>query len=449
MKRSATSGGPYLTIISNLNALSWTNTGLVNGATYHYVMSATDGTQQTPDSLEESATPNPPPPSAPGNLTAHSGSQSIFLSWNASSGATNYKVKRSSTSGGPYIVIASNVTTLNFTNANLIAGKQYYYVVSAQNQYGESADSAEVGAIALLPGMVTGTIIGTAGSWNNLGNTRDHVFDRNFLTYFDGPDASGDWVGLDLGTNTVISAIAYCPRASDGNPYPQRMNGGQFQGANNANFTNPTVLYTITTTPIEGTMTKQTITNPGSFRYIRYLGPNNSYCNVAELEFYGYSTPPPAPIGLAATAQDGQVSLTWATSPLATAYNLKRSTNGSSYAVIASNLTTNTFNDVTVNNGTLYYYIVSAANLLGEGPDSIAALSRPVSLNRPQLSYSVTGSQLQLSWPADHTGWHLQSQTNLLTSSENAWSTVFNSEQTNQASIIMGSAARFFRLISP
>jgi hypothetical protein len=41
---------------------------------------------------------------------------------------------------------------------------------------------------------------------------------------------------------------------------------------------------------VAGSFTTQAITNTGTFRYVRYLGPNGSYGNVAELEFDGSLT---------------------------------------------------------------------------------------------------------------------------------------------------------------
>ena len=67
------------------------------------------------------------------------------LSWSASTGATSYNVKRSTTSGGPYTTIASPTTT-SYTDTGLTNGTTYYYVVSAVNAAGESANSAQVSA---------------------------------------------------------------------------------------------------------------------------------------------------------------------------------------------------------------------------------------------------------------------------------------------------------------
>jgi Fibronectin type III domain len=82
----------------------------------------------------------------PTGLTAIVGDERVTLAWNPSSNATNYNVKRSTIFNGTYIVIATNLTTLNFTNTGLTNGTTYYFVVSAKNSVGESADSIPVAA---------------------------------------------------------------------------------------------------------------------------------------------------------------------------------------------------------------------------------------------------------------------------------------------------------------
>ncbi len=87
-------------------------------------------------------------PSPPTGLTATAGAAQVQLSWNASTGATGYNVKRSTTSGGPYTTVATIATT-SFTNTGLTNGTTYFYVVSATNANGESANSSQVSATPL------------------------------------------------------------------------------------------------------------------------------------------------------------------------------------------------------------------------------------------------------------------------------------------------------------
>ncbi len=67
------------------------------------------------------------------------------LTWTASSGATSYHVKRATTSGGPYTQVGAPTST-SFTNTGLTNGTTYFYVVSALNATGESANSSQASA---------------------------------------------------------------------------------------------------------------------------------------------------------------------------------------------------------------------------------------------------------------------------------------------------------------
>jgi fibronectin type 3 domain-containing protein len=99
------------------------------------------------------------PPGAPTGLAAAAGDGQVVLSWNSSSGANGYNVKRSGTSNGVYLVIATNLSTLGFSNSGLTDGTMYYFVVSATNAAGESANSPPVGAqpVSLAPPLVSFT----------------------------------------------------------------------------------------------------------------------------------------------------------------------------------------------------------------------------------------------------------------------------------------------------
>ena len=139
---------------------------------------------------------------------------------------------------------------------------------------------------------LTGAVIGSFGSWGGSGNTIAKAFDGNTNTYYDAVNGTGDWAGIDLGSATadVAVQIKYCPRAT----FAARMVGGQFQGASISNFSSGVViLFTVSATPPDGTLTVQTITNTTPFRYLRYLGPTSGYCNVAEVEFWGTSNTVP------------------------------------------------------------------------------------------------------------------------------------------------------------
>jgi Glycoside hydrolase family 44 len=85
------------------------------------------------------------PPLAPTGVTAIAGNAQIALNWNASAGASSYKVSRATASGGPYSSVGtSNIAS--YTDTAVANGIAYYYVVSASNSHGASANSAQVSA---------------------------------------------------------------------------------------------------------------------------------------------------------------------------------------------------------------------------------------------------------------------------------------------------------------
>jgi fibronectin type 3 domain-containing protein len=158
VKRSATSGGPY-TKISSPTTTNFTDMGLANGTTYFYVVSAVNSTGESANSAQVSATPSAPAqtPAVPTGIQATPGNTQVILSWAVTSGATSYHVKRSTTNGGPYTQIAAPTAT-SFTDTGLINDTTYFYVVSALNSVGESANSAQVSATPTAPSAVDVTI---------------------------------------------------------------------------------------------------------------------------------------------------------------------------------------------------------------------------------------------------------------------------------------------------
>ena len=177
-------------------------------------------------------------PAAPAGLVATPGNAQVSLSWNSSSGAATYNVLRSTTSGGPYSMIATDVASTSLTNTGLTNGTAYYYVVQAVNSAGTSSNSNQAGA-----------------------------------------------------------------------------------------------------TPV---------------------------CSL-----------PGVPAGLSATPGNALVSLSWAAASGATSYNVKRSTtSGSGYATIA-NVTSTSYTNIGLTNGTTYYYVVSAACSCGEGAASAHCAGGP------------------------------------------------------------------------
>src|SRR5262249_54159882 len=77
---------------------------------------------------------------------------------------------------------------------------------------------------------------------------------------------------------------------------------------------------------------------------------------------------PAVPGGVTATGGNGQVSLSWTASSGATSYNIYRATTsaGEGSTPYRSGLTSTSFTDSGLNNGTTYYYQVTAVNSAGQ-----------------------------------------------------------------------------------
>jgi fibronectin type 3 domain-containing protein len=149
VQRASVSGGPYRTLVCPTTT-SYTDSAVVGGNTYYYVVSAAfngnpNAGGASTDSTEAVATPQASPPAAPTGLTVQSGNAQVLLSWTPVSGVTGYNVKRATTSGGAYTVIASP-TAASYTDTSVTNGITYYYIVSAVSGSVEGANSAEVSA---------------------------------------------------------------------------------------------------------------------------------------------------------------------------------------------------------------------------------------------------------------------------------------------------------------
>jgi hypothetical protein len=129
----------------NGSITAYSDTTVAPATTYSYVLKARDavGNVSQPSNTATVTTTSPPgnPPAVPTGLQASAGDGSVALSWNASSGATSYNLKRSTSPSGPFSTIASPATT-SAADSGVTNGTTYYYVVSAVNADGESADSA-------------------------------------------------------------------------------------------------------------------------------------------------------------------------------------------------------------------------------------------------------------------------------------------------------------------
>jgi hypothetical protein len=181
-----------------------------------------------------------PLPGVPADLMATAGIEKVTLTWTASSDATGYDVQRATIRGGPYSMVA-NTNSPGYTDSSVTNPTTYYYVVSATNAAGRSANSAEVSATPSSPPPAVGTWINvtpagvdlTSSLCGNYGTQTvqaDPAHPSNLYTEFNcqgiwrSTDYGATWTGpINTGSNGATvsdcgSGITVSPSSSGGDP---------------------------------------------------------------------------------------------------------------------------------------------------------------------------------------------------------------------------------------
>jgi hypothetical protein len=109
-------------------------------------------------------------PSAPSWLNAAAGNGQATLDWGSVSSATSYRVKRSTSSGGPFTIVGDGLTSTQFTDGGLSNGTTYYYVTTALNSSGESSISPQAVATPAGGGTTSSDAFVTSASFGTARN---------------------------------------------------------------------------------------------------------------------------------------------------------------------------------------------------------------------------------------------------------------------------------------
>jgi fibronectin type 3 domain-containing protein len=428
IQRSTTSGGSYTNVASGVTATNYRDTGLVNGTTYFYVVAATNANGASSNSVEASATP-----------------VEMFGWWKFDS--TSGAIAVDSGYGGNNGTLQSGATWVAgaISNAVHLDGTANGYV------------SLPTGLVSVLNdfSISTWVKVDTNATWSRIFDFGSGTTTNLYLTPVSSANTvrfaittNNSWNEQQLNSASVLSTgvwhhVAVTLSGSKGVLYID----GAVVNTNNSMTLKPSSLGSTTQNYIGKSQYSDPYLKGGvdDFRiYSRALSPTE-VAAVANLV-------PPTPTGLAATAGNAQVALSWNTSSGATSYKVKRSlTSGSGYTAIATNASV-TFTNTGLTNGTAYFYVVSAWNSFGESTNSTQVSARPTSSAPVAISATNAPGQLRISWPADHTGWQLQSQTNNLASGlDTNWVNVSCSAQTNQMLVPLNATngAVFYRLVRP
>ena len=262
-------------------------------------------------------------PSPPTDLFASGGNRLISLAWSASPGASSYTVKRSMTAGGPYAPIAAGVTSSQYVDDGLTVGTPYYYVVSAVNGLGESADSAEASAVPLEVVPLAPTKLKAAPGDS-----------RVTLTWLPSNFATSYTVKRRIGSSGAYSGIA-----------------------------DVTALSFTDTSVSNGTTYQYVVTAENS------AGESRNSNRVSAMP--APVPAPPANFAAVSGPNIGEITLSWNASPWAVSYKVSRSTvSGGPYSGTLKS-TGLTVTDDGRRSGRRFYYIVRAVNASGESGPSV------------------------------------------------------------------------------
>lgn len=286
-----------------------------------------------------------------------SGKWQATLTWTGSSSVKSFTIKRGVASG-TYDDTYSNVTS-PFTVSNLDAGTTQYFVI-------------------ILTASVNGSDVSVTSA--------EFVLKIPLDNYTEKPGAFT--VSAAPGDGQVSISWTEAERASF-----YIIQSGTSSGSY------PTVVSKLATSPY----VDKNLTN-GQTRYYMVIAVNSVGSTNATSEASATPVATPGSFGaVTAIPGNGTITLNWASSVGATHYSIKRSTSASGpFSVIKDNNEAVTYIDTGLNNGTVYYYIVSALNSNNVSRDSSVVSATPGPIPGSfSLSNATPGNQqVTLTWGA-------------------------------------------------
>ena len=324
VKRRVGATAKYVTIASPADP-SHADTTVTQGTTYEYVVSATNGDAESPDSGSVKAEPMAAP-AAPTGLAAVAGDGKVSLSWSPSAGAIGYHVQRTTVKDGVFLEVGT-VSVPTYVDSTVANGTAYDYAIVALNSGGQSPPSARARATPLPAPPAPKSLEGSAGE------------NRVLLTWAVSPGAS---------SYSIQRATS-----SDG-PYAEVSSTAQTTYTDRSVTTGTTYYYKVSAKNDGGSSAE--------------AGP----VKATPME------QPATPAGLALFAGVHEIRLTWQASAGAANYTIKRSTApGGPFTTLAV-IPDTSHVDKDVDHRTTYYYTISAMNAAGRSAPSEPAKATPL-----------------------------------------------------------------------
>ncbi|MDH4163516.1 MAG: DUF1566 domain-containing protein [Nitrospirota bacterium] len=275
---------------------------------------------------------SPNAPTAPTGVSATPADSQNAIEWSPSAGATSYNIYWSKLPGvTKWNGAKISGTTSPHIHTGLWNGQIYYYVVTAVNAEGESADSSEVNSTPLVnvPGVPSG-VSATPGN----GQTT--------ITWTAVPGAT--WYNIYWSESSGLTKANGTKISITTSPYSPYIHTGRTNGK--------TYYYIVTAANNSGESAGSSIVS--ATPQIAALG---------------------VPTGLSATPGDGRITINWSSLTGATSYNIYWSLSSVVTKTTGTKISgvTSSYTHTGLANGTTYYYVLTALNAGGESAESIAA----------------------------------------------------------------------------
>jgi lysophospholipase L1-like esterase len=344
VKRATTSGGPYTTVGAVTTNL-FLDTGLTNGTTSSYVVTAVNAYGETTNSSEVSLQP---------------GTKTLHLKFDEASGAT-----AADSSGYGFNATLVNGPTFAAGKINNALG-----FASASSQYA----TLPTGIVSALGDFTVSAWVKptTLDSW-----ARVFDFGSGTSTYMYLSTKSGDQlkprfaIKTSSGTEQQINAgsalatgvwthVAVTLSGTTGTLYIN----GVASGTNTAMTSTPSALGATTQNYLGKSQFGSDPYLNGALDDFRVYSRALSASEVAQLA----AGQLPAPQNVAATPGSAKITLSWSAVSNATDYTIQRaSSSGGSYSTVANSLAGTTYDDTGLADGVTWYYTVAANGFSGTG----------------------------------------------------------------------------------
>jgi fibronectin type 3 domain-containing protein len=415
--------------IATPSGVTYADTGLTANTTYSYRLVANNTVGDSP-AVEVTATTQAvvvvSPPAEPTGFAASASSTEIFLTWNASKGATSYKLERK-TDKEPFVSLPASKKLTAYTDSGLKENTAYTYRLVASNLDGDSTPveiTATTQVVVGNPPAAPTSFIATANSsstislsWNAATGATGYKLERktgtaafaqiatpSSTTYNDtglnastaysyrlvANNANGDSAAVESSATTQAVVVLSPPEAPTGFKVVETSSNSislswneskNVKGYRLERRTAKDKFLPIATIDVSRYVDQELTTDTTFiYRLIAFNGDGDS----KPVEVTGSTqtvvvgNPPAAPRSFTATANSSSaISLSWNTATDATGYKLERKTGSAAFAQIATPSAT-TYKDTGLSASTAYTYRLVANNAYGDSAPTEASATTPI-----------------------------------------------------------------------